>query len=316
MPPELEIDDASLTDLEKAMRDRWGTGVALPVSETAPDELNPVEETPEPEVNEPEVEEEEDNEEGEEETPEEEPESTPEVPESPSDLINVGGGRYLPRAQLESYLAFEERLRSDPKLMEHLQAYGRPVEPPKPVVPPEVDLDDPNIRYLYEQNQALQDQLKNIGAGVQAQQAQTLADRESQIRALANRAVSSFKAQHSLNDEEINEVRGVASRINAVNSYMAGVHPITGQKVDPDVLAAMDCALEIAYNSMPQFMTKRHEQEVQRQLDNKNRKKKLAKVGANSGSVPRTPPPAANPAERHKQFVEEVRGMMFGGSES
>src|SRR5215472_15278472 len=111
MPPELEIDDASLTDLEKAMRDRWGTGVALPVSETAPDELNPVEETPEPEVNEPEVEEEEDNEEGEEETPEEEPESTPEVPESPSDLINVGGGRYLPRAQLESYLAFEERLR-------------------------------------------------------------------------------------------------------------------------------------------------------------------------------------------------------------
>lgn len=324
--------------LEDAMKERWGNPDALnsviPPDPNEPNEPVIDDETDpqtEPEPTEPVTDPNEPTE------PEPEPEPTPgedeggpvnppdvnppaPVPPTPSDYIDLGDGRRLSRAQLEAYLQFDQRLSSDANLLNYLRAYGStpPGPSPVPVAPTpdprtELDLDDPNVKFLYDQYQELQRQVAQQSQVLTLSQQQQMQRQEVEVASLVNRATKSFQVEHKLSDPELEQVREVASRINAIDSYMSGIHPITGAQVRPDPIAAVETSLSIAMASIPSISQKAQQQQIQRQLDNKNRKKNLNKVSGSSGSVPRTTP--KDPATRHDRLAamtEEVRTMMFG----
>lgn len=169
-------------------------------------------------------------------------------------------------------------------------------EPPPPAndLTPEslgLDLDEPRDASLWglimAQNQILGQYETRLGS-VES----SLTTRQQQeYGATVNRAVASYKTQHSLSDTEIGELREIASRLEVLPSLMKGVDPITGAPVPVDALTAVERALDIAYWNTPKFRDREFQTKVVERAKDTKRKQKAGSLSGSSGSNPRTPTP-------------------------
>jgi len=125
--------------------------------------------------------------------------------------------------------------------------------------------------------------------------------------------VSSFGTDYSLPPNVLQQVRETAARLGAANSYMNGVHPVTGLPVRPDPAEAVRTALNIAYRSTPSAIDLEQQRTIQRAQQQAEHRQRLAGVGGSSASVPRTPPQPTNPTDRKTAMISEV-GEMLNGS--
>jgi hypothetical protein len=301
--------------LEAAMKERWGdpdkiAGLIPPSPEPDPTI------TPEPEdeldlgLGDDDTDDNDDDESTEPEVEDEVEGTTP--PSPPSDLIPLGDGRYLTKEQIEYYANLDARFAQDQAFREHIQNFGKaPVKPAE--LPPEIDLDDPATKYLYDRMQEMERRLAQTGQVVTLTQQQQQEELDRRTTALVNRVAASFQQQHELTDAQMKELRTAAAHVGGVDRYMSGVHPVTGEIIpNPDIMSAIDTALTIAFRAREDFVTSSTEKVVRRQLDNKQRKARLNKIGGNSGSTPRTPQIPTDAPGRRAAMLEEVRGLMNG----
>jgi hypothetical protein len=121
--------------------------------------------------------------------------------------------------------------------------------------------------------------------------------------------MESFAQQHSLSPDEVSRIRLAAGRMNVLDSLMSGIDPITGAPSKPDILTAVERSLEIAMYADPSFRSKVFQQEVKANRATMQKRKKLAGIGGNSGSAPRSTPPPENP---HQAMLAEVASMFSG----
>jgi hypothetical protein len=125
--------------------------------------------------------------------------------------------------------------------------------------------------------------------------------------------VSAFQEKYQLPDDLVSKVRSAAGRTGAVNSYMSGMDPVTGEQVVPNVHRAVEKALEIGYWMTPETRTFEMRREFQRRTTDAERKQKLAGISGASGSVPRTvPQPQPGTPESEAALMREVKEMMDG----
>src|SRR5215471_8569742 len=180
--------------------------------------------------------------------------------------------------------------------------------------PPQLDeYTDPHIRSLYEQNAVLNQRIEALSR-VQAQNEEQL--NQSQLRhyeSLVEGVVSQFGSQYSLPPDVLQSVRETAARLGAANSYMNGVHPITGLPVRPDPAEAVRTALSIAYYSTPSARDLEQQRILQRSQSDAQHRQRLSGVGGSAASVPRTPPAPTTPSDRNAAMKQEV-AEMFNGS--
>ena len=318
----MSLFDFDADELDRAIRSRWGKPSDEPTEPTEPANTDPSElADPDTEpVTDPVTG---DTEPVTEPTEPTEPATEPVTPEptpvtSATDEIDLGNGVKVTREQALAYYQFEQRLQQDPNLMPYIQAYGRPpvTQPTTPATPPvELDLDDPGIKYLVERQAELERQLTQLNQVAIQTQGIVTTDKEAQMRAFTERAVTSFQAQNSLTDTEMEKVRTAAGNMNVIDTWLNyGRHPITNEPVANDPLAAIECALNIALSAMPDVQDRVRNQAAQKQLDNKQRKQNLQKVGGTGGSSPRTPP-AIDHNDKvglRAAFINDVRGIMNG----
>lgn len=221
-------------------------------------------------------------------------------------------------AQLQS---IRDAIQSDPALRDRIVEYynggGGAVPIAQPTTPPPVpafdpstlDLTDPSVAALYSyltEQQATIEQLRASQTQIANQSYEAM---RVQTDALYKRAADSFRASRSLDDTEMDRVAGVAARLNVLPALMSGVDPLTGLPSRPDPITAMTRALDIAYNSLPEYAAKVKAAAEQTQRRHNSRKQKLAAVQGSSGSVPRTPAPPADPKQA---MIQEVAAMMSG----
>lgn len=238
------------------------------------------------------------------------------------------------RDQALRYFQFDQDFQNDPQLrslvLDYYQGRGNegqvqppasepaPQPAPAPVTSsvqevPELDLDDPAIRFLLQQQQQLAEQVQMLAGGVQQTQSQQQAQQQAQNEALIKRAMTSFQTEHSLNDDSMNNIRQAAARLNVLPSLMQGVDPITGAPSRPDPLTAMERAFEIAMMMSPEHRQQEFAREVQRRVTDSRRKQKLAGLSGSSGSVPRTTPAPTTEQGRRSAMIDEIRQMQEGG---
>lgn len=250
------------------------------------------------------------------------PEPEPEPQPEPSTALTP--------EQLQAYQQFDTILRANPDLsrlvtgvlsgqvsLEDAQTIAAQTEVPVATEPPpDLDLDDPAIRHLYEQNQAqaaalndLRDQVHSHDDFLNRQQQETSAS-------LVARARSSFQQQYELDDAQMERIEQVAAGLQVLPALAQGFNPATGQYESPDTLAAIERALELAYWTQPET----RQREYQRQADQSKlvtkRKQKLAAVSGNSGSVPRTSPAPQTQEGRRTAMIQEVASAMSGNTVS
>lgn len=254
----------------------------------------------------------------------------------------------VPISRLQAYAQFDEEFQSDSGLRQAVldyyaqQGLGSPVPPTtgvgtemvpqsppapqpspsptypapfpdsQPQVPPGVDIDDPNVQFLVQQNQQLQQQIQMLAGGVQHTVQQQQAREQAEHNSMINRAMTSFKDQRGLDDTQMETVRMAAARLNVLPSLMAGVDPITGTPTKPDPLTALDRAFEIAYMQIPEFRTREFGRVIQQRVTDNRRKQKLAGLSGSSGSVPRTSPAPTDAPGRRAAMIDEIRQMQNG----
>lgn len=224
-------------------------------------------------------------------------------------------------AQLQS---IRDAITNDPALRDRIVDYyngggGAPapiaqqVSPPPPPVPAfdpsSLDLTDPSVAALYSyltEQQATIESLRQSQTQIANQSYEAM---RVQTDALYKRAADSFRESRSLDDTEMDRVASVAARLNVLPALMSGVDPLTGLPSRPDPITAMTRALDIAYNSIPEYAAKVKAAAEQTQRRHNSRKQKLAAVQGSSGSVPRTPAPPADPKQA---MIQEVAAMMSG----
>lgn len=227
--------------------------------------------------------------------------------------------------ELAQVIAIRDAVANDPGLRDRIAEYyrggGTPSTPTAPtpaaVTPPEftpfdpthLDLNDPSVAALYtymvEQQQAIellrQHQTQIANQSYEAMRVQS--------DALYTRAAESFKKDRDLSDDDLNRIASIATRLNVLPSLMSGTDPMTGLPVRPDPISAMTRALDIAYNSIPEFASKNLARAEATTRRHNTRKQKLAAVAGSSGSVPRTPAPPRDPRQA---MIQEVAEMMTG----
>lgn len=221
----------------------------------------------------------------------------------------------IPRSAIESYIAFENRLRSDPDFHKYLQSYTpaeseQVTETPKP--PEDLDLDDPSIKFLWERLQAAEENNKNLISRLQSHDEVLTTQQQRSAQSFVEQATKSFQEYLSLSDDDMEKIAGVANRMGVIATYMNGVHPITGQPVTPDPLAALNTGLTMAYNSLPEFQKAKEEATITEINANNRRKKKAGAVLGASGSVSRSTPTPKTEEERQAAMIAEVAEMMNG----
>jgi hypothetical protein len=230
-----------------------------------------------------------------------------------------------------AYLA--NLLNSDPNLRNVIAAYlttgQTPATPPPSQTAPPVDTSlraapspfepqfdeytDPNIRALFERNAHIEQRLQQLADN---QRMIDDANHEQQVRHYASivEGVSSqFGTQYALPPNVLQQVRETAARLGAANSYMNGIHPVTGLPVRPDPAEAVRTALTVAYYATPSAQQLEQTRTLQRAQAAAQHRQKLSGVGGSSASVPRNPPPPTTPTDRHSAMIGEV-AEMFNGS--
>lgn len=210
----------------------------------------------------------------------------------------------VPYSRIQELIEFDRRLAADKALQEHLLRFNQQPEPQSQLVP-ELDLDDPAIAYLYQQNQQTTAQLaelqKIIAANTVAIQDRQFAD----VKAVTTRAKANFQKTHQLTDEELEEISSIAGRSQVVNILSSGVDPITGATFDgSNPYLVVERALEISLPNSPLYNSRANKKV------NDERKRKLSAV-AGKGSAPAKSinPRDMTEAERRKAMIAEIAGL-------
>lgn len=237
----------------------------------------------------------------------------------------------LTKDQLVAFHKFNQRLAADPKLQYWLGAYDpdrvptpgahvgeeqptAPATPPQPVedtIPEDVDLDDPTIKFLYEQNKKLQEELRAVqGVTAQTYEQQVQAQRQA-VDGLIKTAKTSFAESNKLTEEEANKILDVAGRMGAAQTYMAGTDPRTGLPIiNPNPIEAVTTAMEMAMWALPEFRNKLVTAEAKTARADRIKKSKLTAISGNSGSTNRSTPAPKNDAELRAAMTAEIAADM------
>jgi hypothetical protein len=225
---------------------------------------------------------------------------------------------------------------SDPQLRHLVAGYLTTGQPPGPAGPPPpvpaagppptaypqypqsqpADLDeyaDPALRALYQRNEELAARVDALAQTQRFNEEQQTRQQIAHYEQVVEGVVSKFASDYSIPAGIIQEVRQTAARLGAANSYMNGVHPVTGLPVRPDPAEAVRTALSVAYYATPSARALEEQRVVARAQADQTRKQKLAGVGGSSASVPRNPPAPTDPAGRRDAMTREV-GEMLNGS--
>jgi hypothetical protein len=158
--------------------------------------------------------------------------------------------------------------------------------------------------------------MQRLDSFSQSQRAQEENIQQQQIRhyeSIVEAVVSDFGSQYALPPNVLQNVRETAARLGAANSYMNGIHPVTGLPVRPDPAEAVRVALNVAYYSTPSARELDAQRVLQRAQQDAQHRQRLAGVGGSSASVPRNPPPPTTSVDRKSAMIAEV-GEMLNGS--
>lgn len=222
--------------------------------------------------------------------------------------------------EILAYYQVDQRLRYDKHFSDYLNSYtpptgggGTQVPPPVTTPPPssvnidELDLDDPNIKFLYEHVQRLEQELSPLRESTARHEELLTQEQESQANALISAAQNSFHTKYEhLTTEDIKAITDAAARTGMVNTYMAGVHPITGLPVPPNPIEALNLAFESVYWANPKYREQALAQQVKTQREERIKKRKAGALTGSSGSTPRVIPNPKNDRERRDAMLAVV----------
>jgi hypothetical protein len=232
--------------------------------------------------------------------------------------------------RIQAFEQFDNLLRTNPQLgqlvngvlngqisLDEAQEIASQAEVPVAAEPPpDLDLDDPAVRHLYEQHQAQARQLQELNDRVVAHDDFLNNQQRETSASLVNRARASFQQQYELDDIQMERLEQTAAGLQILPALARGFNPSTGQYESPDTLAAIERALEVAYWTQPENREREYQRQMnQRTTDNK-RKQKLAAVSGNSGSVPRSSPAPQTQEGRRQAMIQEVATAMSGNTVS
>lgn len=199
---------------------------------------------------------------------------------------------------------------------------SRPVAPAPPASPPaaqqapdDLDLDDPTIKRLWDENQTTKQQLAAASEVLTRHEAAIQAQTQDTTQALVNRAVSDYATKHAMDEAQVTRLRQQAARLNIIGSLVDPFDPVTGLPRQVDPVAAVHEALDVAYWSTPEFRQQAMDTAMRSHVEGLRKKQKLTSLGGSSGSVPRTPQPPANETERHNAMIAEVEAAMNGSAQ-
>lgn len=275
--------------------------------------------------------------------------SAPVTPPAPQFVeVNVNGQAVqVPVDRVLAYEEFNARLAADPNLQRIIQEYvttGRvsgqnvgeggivPAAQPSPAPqqqqaqspfanPPEEFQDDPALMALWRAQEAAynanQSQIAALVQAQQAQQQQAMVEAQRRNEQYAEAGVAQFHTRYNtLSAEEVAQLRGVAARMNVIPSLLSGIDPVTGGVAPTDPIRVVERAMEIAYNTIPEYRTRETQQATtaaQQQAAQANqRKRKAGSLSGSSGSVPRTTPAPTTPQGQRQAMLAEVGEMMAG----
>jgi hypothetical protein len=248
--------------------------------------------------------------------------ATATTPATATDTYEIAPGVSIEKERIAAYYRFEQELQTNPAFRDYLSRFPQAqsealapasTTPSEPEAPP-LDLDDPNIKYLYEQNQALLSRLEQIATTSQTTQEAIFAQQREATANIVERAVGSFQKEHGLSDNEILKVRQIAGNNQWVPIYQSGTDPVTGLPTDKNPYNAVERSLELAMAFVPELQNKKVEAKVEEARGNTTRKKKLAGIGGNSGSVPRAVPKPQTREDYRTAMVKEVAELFRGNT--
>ena len=232
------------------------------------------------------------------ETPDEEAEEEPTPAES--FIIN---GQPVARADLERLYEFDQYMRTNPDVAQRVSAAmappaptEQPPVPPAPAAetpsdfvtptPPEgFDLDDPQIKFLWDQNVATQKQIweqgRQVASFTAATQKQNQNIIDAQARTDMDSALSAFRAEYpGLNDDDIASIRQEAAPL--LPGLMAKKPPIEALGLAMKAAAYMNADLHTKLNAETP-------QPTERQKSN-SRKQRLGSIAGAPRSAPKVEP--------------------------
>lgn len=222
----------------------------------------------------------------------------------------VVDGREIGLEQLRALAQFDDLLRSDPRFAQHVQSYitGQPspnqppVAPHQPaaesedfLVPEEVDLNDPAMRFFAERLATQQEEIRTQRRAISQFQQQAQIQQERSSSDIIASAQRRYIDQHpEVSAQEWDQIRGVAARSGYVNALMGGVDPITGYPVNMDTETALLRAFELSSTHVESLMNKRADARVAKQQESaamqQQDQTRKARAGALSGSPASTTP--------------------------
>ena len=238
--------------------------------------------------------------------------------QAPSDYVLLGDQR-IPRARVEAYLAFDQRLQSDPELAKLLSDYVQgggqppsqqqaPAQPDPLSTLPEEYRDDPAIlavvQLMQQQMVPLTEQVQRLQAITQQQYDDLAVRNQRDLTAAVDRSIAQFQAAKKLTGEEVTELRKIAADMNVADGLFNKYQ---------DAHVATEKALELAYYSTEKFRQREFQVSQQAQQQATRRKQNLNALGGTSGSSPRTTPAPVSAEARRQAMLAEV-GSMFQGS--
>lgn len=242
-------------------------------------------------------------------------------------------GFQLPRSQARALAEFDAFLAANPELAAQIAGVvqgqyqlvpygsGEPNAEPVPTTPalstptqqqgppPDLDLDDPQVKLLWDTIQQQQAALAAQQQRLQSHEVQLSTQTQATTQSLISKAEQSFKTDRSLTDEQMVKIREVAGRLNVLPSLLSPVDPITQLPRNVDPLKAVEQAFDIAYWQLPEFRNRQVQATVDQTIKDNTRKAKASSVGGNSGSVRRTPVTKPKTKEETRQeMIREVAG--------
>jgi hypothetical protein len=312
MPDEFELDEEFKAFVEERLGpfDQDETPPAEPTESPEPDE----EEVPVPDTDEPDESSEEE---------EEQPLEEPGEPGEPAS-VHLAPGVDVPPEVALSYAQFDALLKNDPELFrlinETVQGRVAGVQPqttqaPAPSLPTlpdltEDDLVDENTRALYEYAKSQQQHITNLDARLKQVSDITINREQEELQSLIRSTRSKFQTDHDLTGVQMDQVQAVAERLNVIPSLMRGIDPITGTASPRDRTVALNRALDIAYNFIPEFRDKAINEAVSQRAKSTRRKQRLAGISGTGGSMPKNEPVPTDERSRRAAMIREVAEAM------